>query len=290
METLTAPRSELRETSPLRRIVARTRGRQHGPVVRLMSPSDLGELVKPFVFLDRVDTLGVAKPRSEDYGLHPHSGIATLTWLFEGNVNYEDTMGRRGQISGGHMEWMRAGGGAWHGGNFGDDDERVRGFQLWLALPPEFEQSGAVSVYLPPHQLQYSGPATVLLGKYGSAISAVEPPSPINYLVVRLRAGERWRYQPPAGHTVAWAAVSVGDLKVPEATRAGEMVVFEESEDAIHFLAETDVEFVLGSAVRHKHDLVLGYYSVHTSPAALREGEARIAQIGRALRVAGRLR
>ena len=49
------------------------------------------------------------------------------------------------------------------------------------------------------------------------------------------------------------------------------------------------VEFVVGSAVKHAHDLVLGHYSVHTSAAALREGEARIQQIGNRLRAEGRL-
>jgi redox-sensitive bicupin YhaK (pirin superfamily) len=289
METPTLERVEPRSTQR-RRIVARTRGRHHGPVVRLMSPSDLGELLKPFVFLDRVDTQGFDKPRAADYGLHPHSGIATLTWLFEGNVNYEDTMGRRGQISAGHMEWMQAGGGAWHGGNFGDDDERVRGFQLWIALPPELEQGEAESTYLSPRELRQSGPATVLLGALETVSSRIRPPSPITYLAVRLRAGEQWRYQPPRGHTVAWAAVSVGELARPERIDAGELVVFDASEDALEFEAATDTEFVLGSATKHPHDLVLGTYSVHTSADALREGETRIASIGRALQAARRLR
>jgi redox-sensitive bicupin YhaK (pirin superfamily) len=271
-----------------RRIVARTRGRERGPVVRLMSPSDLGELVKPFVFLDLIDTQGFSKPRAEDFGLHPHSGIATLTWLFEGEVDYEDTTGRRGRISAGHMEWMHAGGGAWHGGDFGENASRVRGLQLWIALPPEAENGPAESHYVAPARAQQSGPATVLLGDHGLARGAIAPPSPINYLSIRLRAGERWRYSPCAGHTVAWVAVSKGLVRVPDEIRAGEMVVFEESLRGIEFDAAVDAEFVLGTAVKHPHDLVLGNFSVHTSVAALREGEGRIARIGRTLRSAGR--
>ncbi|WP_445143554.1 pirin family protein [Dyella sp. Tek66A03] len=286
----TLPCAIPQEAATVRRIVGRTRGRQHGPVVRLMSPSDLGELLKPFVFLDRVDTQGVAKPKGGDYGLHPHSGIATLTWLFDGTVNYEDTMGRRGQISNRHMEWMRAGGGAWHGGNFGDDDERVRGFQLWVALPPELELGPSESVYLEPQHLQSDGPVTVLLGRYGAAVGSIESPSPMNYLSVKLQAGESWRYQPPKDHTVAWAAVSEGQLVATDRLDTGDMVAFEESEDAILFQAGTDTEFVLGSAIKHPHDLVLGYYSVHTNDVALHEGEARIQKIGEQLFAKGRLR
>jgi hypothetical protein len=68
-----------------------------------------------------------------------------------------------------------------------------------------------------------------------------------------------------------------------------ELVMFEESGAAIDVLAEEDTEFVLGSAVKHPHELVLGYYSVHTSAQALRDGESGIARIGQQLRSAGRL-
>ena len=62
---------------PVREIVYRTRGQTHGPITRLMSPGDLGELIKPFVFLDLFVMDGqIALPPIE-MGWHPHSGIAT---------------------------------------------------------------------------------------------------------------------------------------------------------------------------------------------------------------------
>ncbi len=278
------PSSAVRVSSK-RSVVVRTRGQRHGPITRLMSPSDLGELLRPFVFLDHFDTNSTSGTR---LGLHPHSGIATVTWIMEGNVFYEDTTGETGTIPQGGLEWMQAGGGVWHGGGFGDSP-RIRGFQLWVALPPELELGPAHSLYLKPDQIQRDGPAAVLLGRYGTAISPIRAPSPINYLSVSLKAGERWTYQPSHQHTVAWAAVSRGSLRSPEALQAGELAVFEESNEPIDFDAETDVEFVVGSAIKHPHDLVLGHYSVHTSAAALREGEARIQQIGNRLRTEGRL-
>ena len=274
------------EATSTRHVVFRTRGRQHGPVTRLMSPSDLGEKLRPFVFLDRVDTDGIS---AQGFGLHPHSGIATITWMMEGSGGYEDTVGRTGQISKGGLEWMHAGGGAWHGGDFGDGGP-VRGFQLWIALPPEAELGKAESIYLEGDAIERDGPAAVLLGRYGAAKSSIETPSPITYLSVKLKAGERWRFQPPKGQTVGWTAISRGTLTAPDPLDAGELVIFDESDDAIEFLAETDTEFVVGSAVKHPHDLVLGYYSVHTSAAALREGETRIQDIAVQLRKEGRLR
>ena len=279
------PPSSTVQGSSKRCVVHRTRGRRHGPITRLMSPSDLGELLRPFVFLDHFDTASADATRM---GLHPHSGIATVTWIMEGDISYEDTTGETGKVPQGGLEWMQAGGGVWHGGGFGDSP-RVRGFQLWVALPPELELGPAHSVYLKPDQIQRDGPAAVLLGRHGTASSRIAAPSPINYLSVSLRAGERWTYRPPTRHTVGWAAVSLGSLRSPEALQAGELAVFEESSEPIDFHAETDVEFVVGSAVKHPHDLVLGYYSVHTNAAALREGEARIQQIGSRLRTEGRL-
>jgi redox-sensitive bicupin YhaK (pirin superfamily) len=82
----------------LSRIARRTRGQRHGPITRLMSPSDFGRLLKPFVFLDLIDNQG--KPFS-GFGLHPHSGIATVTYIAEGSVRYEDTNGATGLLRAG---------------------------------------------------------------------------------------------------------------------------------------------------------------------------------------------
>ena len=63
--------------------------------------------------------------------------------------------------------------------------------------------------------------------------------------------------------------------------------MFEESNGALDFEALEDTGFILGTAVKHPHDLVLGYYSVHTSKQALDRGEATIAEIGRRLQAEG---
>jgi redox-sensitive bicupin YhaK (pirin superfamily) len=257
-----------------RAIAQRTRGRTHGPITRLMSPSDFGQILKPFVFLDLIDYEG--PPFNGP--LHPHSGIATLSYLAEGAVSYIDPDNVRGILPAGGVEWMQAGRGMWHGGGL-DKAGRTRGFQLWIALPPELELGPTISIYQGPEDVPQDGPARVLLGSYGSASSTIASPSPINYLAVRLRAGERWTYEPPTDHTVLWAALALGVLSAPDDLRHGELAAFEPSSEAVEFEALTDTEFVLGSAAPHEHDLVLGYYSVHTSPDALRDGEAHISSI-----------
>jgi redox-sensitive bicupin YhaK (pirin superfamily) len=283
---VTPARPESPATPPrlARAIVRRSHGRARGPVTRLMSPSDFGGLLKPFVFLDLFDHEGPPF----NGGLHPHSGIATLTYVVEGAVRYIDPDGSEGTLPAGGVEWMQAGRGMWHGGGL-DKTGRTRGFQLWVALPPHLELGPTVSIYQTPDDVPQAGPARVLLGSYGAASSAITSPSPITYLAVRLNAGEHWRYDPPTGHTVLWIAMASGALRAPDELRRGELAAFEPSTVAVDFAALTDTEFVLGSAAPHRHDLVLGYYSVHTSPEALRDGEGQIASIQRRLVREGRL-
>lgn len=267
--------SLVQDVGTVRPIIHRTSGQTHGPITRLASPGDLGGLLKPFVFLDLFDNGG---REFAGFGLHPHSGIATLTYLAEGSASYEDTTGARGVLAAGGVEWMQAGGGVWHGAGAGKPG-RARGFQLWIALPPRLELGPSVSIYQDADDVSVAGPARVLLGAYEGASSAIEAPSSINYLAVRLTAGERWRYVPPAGHDVLWIAVGKGAVATPDRIAHGELAIFAPGQAAVEFVAEADTEFMLGSAVPHPHDLVLGYYSVHTSADALAKGERRIDEI-----------
>jgi redox-sensitive bicupin YhaK (pirin superfamily) len=94
----------LQSPREVRAIVHRTRGQTHGPITRLVSPSDLGGLIKPFVFLDLFKIPASGEPL---FGWHPHSGIATLTLVQEGATSYEETTGQKGVLRAGGVEWMR---------------------------------------------------------------------------------------------------------------------------------------------------------------------------------------
>lgn len=274
-----------------RAIVYRTRGHGAGPITRLMSPSDLGEIIKPFVFLDIFQVRNEAR-RGMGGGmpLHPHSGIATVTVLTQGSAHFDDPTHGQGVIGYGGVEWMRAGGGVWHGKEMSmDHDPFVQGFQLWLSLPPELENAAPESRYIESKDMLQAGPAYVVVGQYDGQQSPVPAPDGINYLLVRLQPEQRWTYQPPKGHQIAWLAVAQGQLLAEHSISAGEMVVFEEGEEEITLQAHgsQDTVFVLGSAVPHPHELHLGNYSVHTSKEALRKGEDRIRELAEIIRNAG---
>jgi redox-sensitive bicupin YhaK (pirin superfamily) len=269
-----------------RQIVHRTRGRTRGPIARLVSPSDLGEVIKPFVFLDHAVFGDRDAPMDKSLLWHPHSGIATVTVVLEGSIEYAETTGKSGVVQTGGVEWMRAGNGVWHTGAAGKGNVRV--FQLWVALPPELENGPVASHYVAPDEIPSVGPARVILGSYDGAQSPIAA-TPLTYLSVELKAGERWSYHPATGHTVAWVAVDKGTLRTPAPVAGGEVAIFEASEESLDFLAQGDTRFVLGSAKKHPHDLALGNYSVHTTVEALLEGEAEIRRIGQRLLADGTL-
>ena len=187
----------VQDLETIRPIIHRTSGRAHGVITRLVSPHDVGELIKPFVFLDLLDT---GRREFSGFGLHPHSGIATLTYIAEGSVSYEDTNGAYGLLAAGGVEWMRAGQGVWHGGGAGESG-LTRGFQLWVALPPQLELGPSVSIYQDAEDVRVAGPARVLLGAYEGASSAIQrafrnqlsgpPPRSWGALAVSTASGSR---------------------------------------------------------------------------------------------------
>jgi redox-sensitive bicupin YhaK (pirin superfamily) len=263
-----------------------------------MSPSDLGEQLKPFVFLDLFE----ADMRALAGGMpvHPHSGIATVTVLTEGDMTFDDPHAGRGTLGYGGVEWVRAGKGMWHGKELSPGTSpTVQGFQLWIALPPELETAEPDAHYIVSEQIPSIGPARVIVGSYAGVASPVRAPGGINYLLVTLKPGEPWTFEPPTGHTIAWVGVGKGALNAGEhvsnglsavaSAEADELAIFDNSEAPITLegAAGTGATFVLGSAVPHPYPLHLGSYSVHTSAEALAAGERHIRELKQRLDAAG---
>ncbi len=289
---ISAARLDAPVQSPSRAIVHLTRGNgAGGPITRLMSPSDLGQVLKPFVFLDIFDARGSIIHAMSGMPLHPHSGIATVTVFTEGSMHYHDDTRGRGSIGYGGVEWMRAGIGVWHGKEMTPpaDASHIQGFQLWLALPAALELGKPQSRYIEAQDMAKVGPAHVVIGRYGGAQSPVDAPGGINYLLVTLQPGERWTYYPPAGHSVGWVAIASGTVDAGALLQPGDMAVFAKdgAPIALEARGNTKAVFVLGSAIPHPHPLHLGYYSVHTTAQALAAGEERIRALGQKIQAAG---
>jgi redox-sensitive bicupin YhaK (pirin superfamily) len=263
------------EKPAVRKIVKRTTGIQQGPVRRLISPEDLGEMIKPFVLLDLVEA-DATMPQS--FGLHPHSGIATFSILLEGAVWLNGINGDSVMISAGGAEWMNAGSGVWHAGATSRVG-KVSGYQLWVSLPPDTEMSEPYEQFIAREEIPASGPARILIGSLAMQKSPVSTPLFLNVLDVRLYAGQCWTYTPPQGHDVLWSVVHSGLVTAGEQMAKGECVVFEQSEGTVEFVASTASRLIIGSAAKSPYKLAIGKHSVHTNPDALFLGEKNIERL-----------
>src|SRR3954449_11097815 len=125
-------------------IVPRTRNLGGGFEVRRALPAARKRAVGPFVFFDQMGPVALAPGKGLDVRPHPHIGLATVTYLFEGEILHRDTLGTVQPIQPGAVNWMTAGRGIAH-------SERTAplvraaggplfGMQVWLALPRRDEE------------------------------------------------------------------------------------------------------------------------------------------------------
>jgi redox-sensitive bicupin YhaK (pirin superfamily) len=166
--------------------------------VRRLLPSAARRSVGPFVFFDHFGPVTLPEAADSDVGPHPHIGLATVTYLFEGGFLHRDSLGTVQAIAPGAINWMTAGRGIVHSERTPDEERgrarRLHGLQLWVALPPALEQTEPAFQHVPAADIPHVAPGPgatvrVLVGEaYGDA-SPVRPASPTLYLDVQLDAG-----------------------------------------------------------------------------------------------------
>jgi redox-sensitive bicupin YhaK (pirin superfamily) len=183
--------------APLAIVSPQARDLGGGFVVRRLLPSLQRAAVGPFVFFDHFGPIVAGPEDDHDVRPHPHIGLATVTYLFDGAMMHRDSLGAAQRIEPGAINLMRAGRGVVHSERTPDDlrgQTRVsHGLQLWLALPaadeeaePAFTHVGAQDIPL----VQQSGAQLrVLVGAAFGAQSPVPQYSPTLYLDIVLPAG-----------------------------------------------------------------------------------------------------
>jgi len=164
--------------------------------VRRVLPSAERRMVGPFVFLDHMGPAVFPPGKGIAVRPHPHIGLATITYLFEGEIMHRDSLGYTQLIQAGAVNLMTAGRGIVHSERASDDlavTSRLHGIQSWLALPLEHEEMEPGFIHYPTTSLPELslGGATVrvIMGAAYGARSAVATYSPTLYLEMRLPAG-----------------------------------------------------------------------------------------------------
>jgi redox-sensitive bicupin YhaK (pirin superfamily) len=189
--------------------------------VRRVLPSPKHRKVGPFVFFDHMGPAEFPPGKGIAVRPHPHIGLATITYLFEGEIIHRDSLGYKQPIQAGAVNLMTAGRGIVHSERAGEDldtTSRLHGIQSWMALPEEDEECEPAFVHYPSADLpgfEMDGiDVRIIVGEAHGHRSPVQVRAPMVYVEYRMPKGAQITI--PNGHDeralyVVGGQVSVGD-------------------------------------------------------------------------------
>lgn len=196
-------------------------------VHRTLGSAGIGHL-DPFLMLDH---FGTSNPDEYIAGFpnHPHRGFVTLTYMLDGRMLHSDSMGNRGELASGDVQWMKAASGVIHSEMPQQEAGLMRGFQLWINLParekmsePEYRDFAAAD--FPQADVNdgegVAGKIKVIAGRYREARGSIDDPhTDLHYFDVTLRANRRFGVDLSPELTV-FAYVFEGDARVGDGALA----------------------------------------------------------------------
>ncbi|MEA1648313.1 pirin family protein [Nitrospirillum sp. BR 11164] len=210
--------------------------------------------VGPFVFFDHMGPVDFPKgiPLERDVRPHPHIGLSTVTYLFDGEIMHRDSVGSEQAIRPGEVNWMTAGSGITHSERFEKaraEGGALHGIQAWVALPeadeetaPSFHHHGVDDLPTYEHGGLW---ARLVAGEAFGAKAKVKTHSPLFYVHWVLQPGTK--AQLPAEYPERAAYVAVGSVEVDGRTvEAGHMLVFTPGQPVLFTAVTPAVVMLLG--------------------------------------------
>ncbi len=218
-------------------------------------PQAARRMVGPFVFFDHMGPADfpAGLPRAADVRPHPHIGLSTVTYLFEGAITHRDSVGSEVEIAPGEVNWMTAGRGITHSERFDAIRRaggRVHGIQAWVALPSEAEEIDPAFAHHGPDDLPtYESPdglwARLIAGSAFGATARVKTHSPLFYVHWKLAPGARAQLgadYPERAAYVAEGAVEVDGRRCDK----GRMLIFAPGQPVLFTALEPAQVMLLG--------------------------------------------
>jgi redox-sensitive bicupin YhaK (pirin superfamily) len=236
-------------------IEARVRDLGDGFRVRRLLPAAERRMVGPFIFFDHMGPVRMDPGRGLDVRPHPHINLATVTYLFEGEILHRDSLGTVQPIQPGALNWMTAGRGIVHSERSPaaarEAGVKLHGLQLWVALPrareevaPSFQHLAADDL---PALKRDGAQLRVIAGRAYGATSPVQLLSPLFYVEARLESGAALSL--PEEHAGRAAYVVEGSVGCDGETHGpGRMLVFREGAPAQIHASEPSRVMLLGGA------------------------------------------
>jgi len=197
-----------------------------GLTVQRLLPSLPVKMIGPFIFFDHFGPVAFAPGRGADVRPHPHIGLATVTYLFEGDMEHRDSLGNVQRIEPGAVNWMTAGHGIVHSERTPAQTRarghRLHGIQTWVALPREQEQADPSFAHLPKTALpEIALPGVSMRLLAGTAWGRRAPTpvfSPMHYLAVEMEPGSSVELPPEQEGRGAFAVE--GEIRIGGETLA----------------------------------------------------------------------
>jgi redox-sensitive bicupin YhaK (pirin superfamily) len=228
--------------------------------VRRVLPAKQHRMVGPFIFFDHFGPAEFPPGEGIQVRPHPHIGIATISYLFEGQIVHRDSLGYTQVIRPGAVNLMTAGRGIVHSERAGDDLDEVsslHGLQLWIALPDALEKTEPDFIHYPEADIpgfDYGhGRIRLIMGHWLGQASPVKQHSPTVYAECQLAAGENVTL--PVEHAeIAVYGVSGALRANGEELITGLMLAFDgTSEIRLEALEDSRVVLVVGDPVGKRH-------------------------------------
>lgn len=190
-----------------------------GVKLRRVIGSPALDMIDPFLMLDE---FGSDDPASWIAGFpeHPHRGFETVTIMLDGRVKHADSVGNRGVIEAGDVQWMTAGSGIIHSEMPERAEGRLRGFQLWVNLPGKLKMTAPRYQDVPRVRIatasQPGASARVIAGEYAGVKGAAQTLLPVRLLDVTIEANAAFELDVPDDHA-CFVYVYEGEVSGPDA-------------------------------------------------------------------------
>lgn len=173
----------------------------------------------PFLLLDELGPREYKKGEFEGAPWHPHRGFDTVMYMKAGEGKHQDSMGNKGILRAGEVQWMTAGAGILHDEGRDHPGGLLHGFQMWVNLPakskmvpPGYQQLGVDNFKF--FEVTPGVRGKVIAGKLGAYESKLTPITPITYIDFNLDAGAKYEYIIPAGSDTTIVYIYEGKGKV----------------------------------------------------------------------------
>ncbi|MFB4393700.1 MULTISPECIES: pirin family protein [unclassified Pseudomonas] len=250
------------------------------PILRPL-PSAQCRSVGPFVFFDHMLATDYAPGHGMDVRQHPHIGLSTLTYLFEGEVLHKDSLGSNQHVRPGDVSWMTAGHGIAHVERTPAEavakGSRLHGLQVWLASPREAEQIDPSYSHHPAASLPVSDNLGVRICMIAGSGFCLESPvpvlSPTLYAHVRMQPATTLIV--PTEHVQRAVYLLDGQLSADgDEVEAHSMLVLPEGEQVVLY-AESECELVLAGGAPLDGPRRMNWNFVASDPALIDQARAR---------------